>query len=210
MSFVGLQSVLTRSASSHMARSSALDMVAERAITCIPGLRCMNLVMATSRVGPLPGSCIMCTSSAMMSPRSSIHLLPWRIMESAFSDVAMTMSASDTSSSLSGSPVVMTTRIPRSENFARSSLFSEARAFSGTMYRTFDLFLRTMFRAGMKPTRDFPLAVGTAATRFFPESALGMASACGGYISLNPCISRASLRASGMSRSLNFMRCPRT
>ena len=66
-------------------------------------------------------------------------------------------------------------------------------------------FFRTVFRAGMNPIMDLPLAVGTAATRFFPVRALGMASAWGGYISMNPWASKASLRLSGISRSLNFI-----
>ena len=55
-------------------------------------------------------------------------------MESAFSEVAMMMSAlSMPLSSESRSPVLMWTLMPRSANCRKSSLFSEARAFSGTM-----------------------------------------------------------------------------
>ena len=108
-------------------------MVADSAMTCRLRFLRMNLVIATSKVGPLPGSWIMWTSSAMTRPRSVIHLLSWRIIESAFSDVAITISASEISSSLSGSPVVITTLIPRCENLARSSRFSLANAFRGTM-----------------------------------------------------------------------------
>ncbi|KUE74374.1 hypothetical protein AUQ37_04535 [Candidatus Methanomethylophilus sp. 1R26] len=110
-----------------------METVADSAMTCRRGFLSISLVMATSRVGPLPGSCIMCTSSAISRPRPSSQRFPWRMRESAFSEVAMTMSAFPMSSSLSGSPVADTVRIPRSENFARSSLFSEASAFSGTM-----------------------------------------------------------------------------
>ena len=46
---------------------------------------------------------------------------------------ATKLEASETSSSLSGSPVVITTLMPRCENLARSSLFSLASALRGTM-----------------------------------------------------------------------------
>ena len=73
-------------------------------------------------------------SSAMTSLTSSIQRLPWRIMESAFSDVATMMSAfSMPLSSESRSPVLMCTFMPRSANCRKSSLFSDARALSGTM-----------------------------------------------------------------------------
>ena len=51
------------------------------------------------------------------------------------------------------------------------------------------------------PMSDFPLAVGMAATRFLPSRALGMASACGGWSSLNPADMSASATESGMSSS---------
>ena len=56
-------------------------------------------------------------------------------MESAFSEVATTTSAFDSPrSSLSRSPVLMCTLNPSlSEKTSKSSLFSAARAFSGTM-----------------------------------------------------------------------------
>ena len=134
MSGTGRQSLLTRAACSQSARSSALDMVADRAITCRSLLRRIIFVSATSRVGPLPGSWIMWISSAITSFTSSIQRLPWRIIESAFSDVAMIMSAfSMPLSSESRSPVLMCTLMPRSEKRRKSSLFSDARALSGTM-----------------------------------------------------------------------------
>ena len=148
ISGTGRQSLLTREACSQSARSSALDIVADSAMTCRSLLRRIILVRATSRVGPLPGSCIMWISSAMTSLTSSIQRLPWRIMESAFSEVAMTMSAfSRPLSSESRSPVLMWTFIPRSEKRRKSSLFSEARALSGTMYRTRPLCSTRVLRA---------------------------------------------------------------
>ena len=73
---IGRQSLLTRSAWSHSARSSALDMVADSAMICRSLFLRMSFVNATSRVGPLPGSWIMWISSAMTNPTSCIHLLP--------------------------------------------------------------------------------------------------------------------------------------
>ncbi len=134
LSGTGRQSLLTSLASSHSARSSAFDMVADRAIIWRLGFLLISFVSATSRVGPLPGSWIMWISSAITSPTESIHLLPWRIIESAFSDVATTMSASFMPpSSESRSPVLIATVNPRCEKDSRSSFFSEAKALRGTM-----------------------------------------------------------------------------
>ena len=92
------------------------------------------MVRETSSVGPLPGSWSMCISSAMTNPTDSIHLLPWRIRESAFSDVATITSESESFlSSESRSPMLMPTDMPRWENLSKSSLFSDASAFRGTM-----------------------------------------------------------------------------
>gem|GEM_PF-1977673 len=127
-----------------------LDTVADSAMICTSGFLRMSLVRATSSVGPLPGSCIMWISSAMISPTLSIHLLPWRIIESAFSEVATTMSASSMPrSSESRSPVLRWVRMPRYENMSKSSFFSAARAFSGTIYSTFLWSVSTVFSAGM-------------------------------------------------------------
>ena len=76
----------------------------------------------------------MCISSAMTNPTDSIHLLPWRISESAFSDVATITSESESFlSSESRSPMLMPTDMPRWENLSKSSFFSDASAFRGTM-----------------------------------------------------------------------------
>src|SRR2546428_13137884 len=79
--------------------------------------------------------------------------------------------------------MVSPTRSPRGSNAFRSSCFSEASARSGTMYSAFPPF-RTLFRIARYDTRDFPLAVGIARTRFFPANAGPIASAWGGGRSL--------------------------
>ena len=48
---------------------------------------------------------------------------------------------------------------------------------------------------------DFPLAVGMDATRLFPSRTFGMASACGGWSSTNPCSMRESMASFGRSSS---------
>ncbi len=92
-----------------------------------------------------------------------------------------------------------------SANLWKSSLFSAASAFRGTMYRIFPRLDASIFSAGTMPMRDFPLAVGIATTRFFPSRAMGIASACGGCSSLNPADIRASETASGTSSSSTLM-----
>src|SRR2546427_2272650 len=64
------------------------------------------------------------------------------------------------------------------------------------MYSAFPPF-STRFRIARYDTRDFPLAVGIARTRFFPANAGPIASAWGGYSSVMPCSSRiAGIRGS--------------
>ena len=68
--------------------------------------------------------------------------------ESAFSDVATITSASPSFlSSESRSPMLMPTFIPRWENLSKSSFFSDASAFRGTMYSTRLASTRIFFRA---------------------------------------------------------------
>ena len=127
-------------------------------------------------------------------------------MESAFSDVATTMSASSSPlSSESRSPVLRCVLMRRLANLSKSSFFSDANAFSGTMYRTFLCFSTMVWSAGMYPMSDFPLAVGIAATRFLPLRAMGIACACGGWRTMNPTSFRASATLSDISSSSTLM-----
>ena len=87
----GLHSVLTHSASSHSATSSAFLMVALRARICTLGFSCLNLASATSRVGPLSFP-MRWTSSATTRETPSIHGDLCLRRESHFSFVVMTMS----------------------------------------------------------------------------------------------------------------------
>jgi len=92
-SLTGRQSMAMCSAPSHSAISLLLPTVAERAITCSPGLSMRSFVSVTSSVGPRSGSFIRCTSSAMTRPRERTHSGRWRMSASAFSEVATRISS---------------------------------------------------------------------------------------------------------------------
>src|SRR5207245_2650053 len=73
-------------------------------------------------------------------------------------------------------------------------------ARSGTMYSAFPPRW-TDARIARYATRDLPLAVGIARTRFSPSRAGPIASACGGYSSSIPCFFRISTILGSRPRS---------
>src|SRR2546426_4508118 len=101
----------------------------------------------------------------------------------------------------------MPTLTPRLSNSFRSSYFSAARARSGTMYSAFPPRW-TEARIARYATRDLPLAVGIARTRFSPSRAGPIASACGGYSSSIPCFFRISTIRGSRPRSATRISYP--
>ena len=208
----GRHSVRTWLALSQPAISSTLFMVALSARICVSGLICMSLASTISSVGPRSASFSRCTSSAITSEISSIHLALCRRSESAFSLVVIIMSYRCSHGSLlSKSPVLMptVTRFPSFflsvVYFLNSSNFSLAKALSGVRYMTLPFFSKMCLSPQSSAMRVFPDAVGLAKTRFLHSNTPAfMACSCGGYNSVIPERSVTSLSASGIGSSVIF------
>ena len=87
------------------------------------------------------------------------------------------------------SPIAIPTLSPtKLANSCNSSTFSEAKAFSGTIYKPLAPFRSEISRCIIVrwATNDFPLAVGIVSMTLCPASAYGKASRCGGNSSSIP------------------------
>ncbi len=141
-------------------------------------------------MGPLLGSLSRWNSSETTTPILFRRFLFPLSIESNFSLVHTIMSASSIPRfSLLRSPIAIPTFKSTEEAISRnSSTFSDANAFSGTMYSPLlpDKSPLSLFSMARYATKDFPLAVGMVSIRFLPSRAPGRASICGGKSSSIP------------------------